>query len=923
MPTPSDKPLTEPRPGEASPRDPGPRSISVLMPTFGGAEFLERVLAALSEQVVDVPWDFLAIDSGSTDGTVEILERWQRKFGVPFGIRHIHPVEFDHGDTRNLLAAESTGELLVFLTQDAIPTGPHWLARLHANFADPAVGAAYCRNLPRPDADLLTRVFSAGDPGYAPERREVRLPENYDQLDPHARRLLYNFNDVASAIRRDLWERHPFPRTDFGEDLLMARALLEAGFTVVYDERSTVEHSHDYGPDAMRARARIDGRFNAEYLDRICIASTEDAAAQVERQLELDRGALVAAGVEGDDLQRELGRARDLRRAAFMGLYEGGQSKRRFPKSRLGDGAPLHLLYVVHGFPPETWAGTEVYTLELAREMRRRGHRVTILARSPGPSIEAGGEQPKDYSIHRQDFEDLEVWRMINRLQFQRLSETYAQPGAEVAFRAFLAEVKPDLVHFQHLIHMSVGLVDVANSFGVPTVVHCHDYWPICARVQLIRPDGRRCEGNRGVGCYACIENAGLEHIDRLSVLDPEDERVPDRLRAAGVYNLHGLSDLMGRQAAVLAAWAAADLRISPSRFLREKLLETLRFDPHRFLYSDNGMRTTGLSPRAAAPAGQDGGPVRFGFVGSLVWYKGIELLVTAMERLGSRAVLNVHGAFDPDSDPLHRRLAERAGENVVFHGRFDNQRLAEVYAGIDVLVVPSVWFENSPITIHEAHLLETPVVTSDIGGMAEYVRDGVDGLHFKAGEVEDLAAVLGRFVEDRGLLERLSQSFPEIKSIDANGREMEFRYRALVALDRPSGEVRLLDRAANEHDDQRGGVEVQGSDYLLLRPGAAALYDLGSCGTGARRLTIELFALGAEPKLAMSGDVLVDGRKVGSFGPFSSVRGGGDATTRFSFDLELAAGAELEVRSHRGTCVRLSRVQIDSEVAALAGIRG
>ncbi|TAJ19370.1 MAG: glycosyltransferase family 2 protein, partial [Planctomycetota bacterium] len=99
------------------------RSISVLMPTWQGAEFLDRVLTSLARQRCDVPWDFLAIDSGSTDGTLEILARHAQSFPVPLRVESIDKVEFDHGDTRNLLASRSRGELLVFLTQDAIQIG--------------------------------------------------------------------------------------------------------------------------------------------------------------------------------------------------------------------------------------------------------------------------------------------------------------------------------------------------------------------------------------------------------------------------------------------------------------------------------------------------------------------------------------------------------------------------------------------------------------------------------------------------------------------------------------------------------------------------------------------------------------------------------------------------------------------------------
>ena len=429
-------------------------------------------------------------------------------------------------------------------------------------------------------------------------------------------------------------------------------------------------------------------------------------------------------------------------------------------------------------------------------------------------------------------------------------------------------------------------------------------------------------------GCHACVEGVGLGHVERLAGFDPalEREALERELVAAGVDNLHGLSDLLARQEAVLAAFAAADLRISPSRFLRTKLLESGAFDPHAFLYSDNGMRTEGLRPGGARRAtGNADRPIRFAFVGSLVWYKGIELLVAAMRLVaraldgaasGRRAVLEVHGAFDPEGDELHARLAELAGDEVRFHGRFDNRRLAEVYAGIDVLVVPSLWYENSPVTIHEAHLFETPVVTADIGGMAEYVRDGVDGLHFAAGDAVDLARVLLRFVHEPGLVGELSRDFPRIKTMEANARELEFRYRALRCRERPAGRVRLLERAGAEDDARAGAAELQGADLLLLRARASAEYDLSTCGRGARRVTVELFALAAEPALEQAGAVLLEGREVGRLGPFSAR--GQDEHRRFEFDLGLGARARLAVRADRGTCLRIARVTVDSVVEAL-----
>jgi hypothetical protein len=286
---------------------------------------------------------------------------------------------------------------------------------------------------------------------------------------------------------------------------------------------------------------------------------------------------------------------------------------------------------------------------------------------------------------------------------------------------------------------------------------------------------------------------------------------------------------------------------------------------------------------------------VRFGFVGSLVWYKGGEAMIRAMQRLkGQACELNVYGTFDPEGDAHHAELEELSeGARVNFMGRFDNSRLSEVYADIDVLVVPSVWYENSPITIHEAYLTGTPVLASDIGGMAEFVRDGVDGLQFRVGDPLDMAAKMQRFVDEPELVERLSQDFMRVKTLVENGEEMEARYRGLVCVDRSEeGGGALLVRGARECVACEGALE-QGADWLLLRPGGgAAEYELEGCGGGRRELLIRVALLAAEGEsVEMGGRVLVDGVEVGVIEPFFA--GVADEVREVSLELELPREAQ------------------------------
>jgi glycosyltransferase involved in cell wall biosynthesis len=864
--------------GSGAPRiDGSVASISVLMPTWNGEEFLERVLAALAAQRCALPWDVLVVDSGSKDRTLAILGEWQARFPVPLRVQHIHQCAFDHGDTRNLLAVESRGDLLVYLTQDAIPSGPDWLATLASNFEDPRVGAAYSRNLPRPDAEVLTRVFSEHDPGYTAGRREQKLPDiaTYAGFGPHEKRLLFNCNDVAAAYRRDLWRAHPFPRTEFGEDLLMARALIEAGYTVVYDDVATVEHSHDYGPDEMRKRCRIDGKFNVEWLGRVCVASRHDAEILTKRQLERDREALTAAGVTGAALTSELQRAEALRRAAFLGLYEGGASTKRYPETRLGSTGPLRLLYVVHGFPPDTWAGTEVYTLGLAKEMARRGHEVAILTRAPAAkSVAEGG--PEDFSVVESEFQGLRVFRMTHRLQHGSLRESYHQPRAEAAFRDVVVRYAPDLVHFQHLIHMSAGLPHVCSELGIPTVITVNDYWALCPRVQLIRPDAVRCEESQGLGCLLCVKDKNYDQIPSAKRFLPVVEPFVGLLHAAaGVPGLGPIAQMAGefrdmseRLDFTCGGYSACDLVIAPSRFLREKLLGTERFDPHRVLYSDYGTLMDNIRPIERKPDPE--GRVRIGYVGSLLWYKGVDVLVRAMTELaGKKITLHVYGEFKPDQDEYHAKLAQLADAApgmVVFHGRFDNNRIADVYEQIDALVVPSTWFENSPITIHESFLFRTPVITSDIGGMAELVRDEVDGLHFAVGDAKDLARQLGRLVDDSGLLGRLATPRP-VKTMEEDAREMEVRYRGLRCRVRETGPSKLVDRGAHPYAAAGGTVERQGAAHVLLRPGGWVEYDAASLGPGRYSLGVDVVLYAGEGAIPLAAVVTVDDVEVARLG--------------------------------------------------------
>jgi rhamnosyltransferase len=207
-------------------------ALSVLLLTKNGTSDLERLLPALYGQKDVCPFEVLAIDSGSTDGTVDILKRFSVR------LQQISPDAFHHARTRNLAASMAAGEVLVFLSQDAIPASDLWLRNLISNFSDPKVGAVYGRQVPNQMScnerrDTLEMVYG--------DQKVVKDPAHRNGLGYR----FYHFSDVNAAIRRSVWDTTRFPEDlKVFEDLGIAKRILDDGWKIVYEPEASVIHSH-------------------------------------------------------------------------------------------------------------------------------------------------------------------------------------------------------------------------------------------------------------------------------------------------------------------------------------------------------------------------------------------------------------------------------------------------------------------------------------------------------------------------------------------------------------------------------------------------------------------------------------------------------------------------------------------------------
>jgi rhamnosyltransferase len=219
-----------------------PHAVSVVIPTLNAGPGFRVCLDAVRAQTLDRPVEIVVIDSGSTDGTLDVC----RETGIR--LLTIEPGTFNHGLTRNRAIAAATGEFVALLTQDAVPMGTDWLARhVEALTNTPRAAGSYGRQVPH---DSVNPYLRWRLDQWAATRTDLAVQEiadraAFDALPPIEKLAVVAFDNVNSCVRRSAWAAMPFSELDFGEDIDWGVRVTQAGWALVYEPRARVRHSHD------------------------------------------------------------------------------------------------------------------------------------------------------------------------------------------------------------------------------------------------------------------------------------------------------------------------------------------------------------------------------------------------------------------------------------------------------------------------------------------------------------------------------------------------------------------------------------------------------------------------------------------------------------------------------------------------------
>jgi len=434
----------------------------------------------------------------------------------------------------------------------------------------------------------------------------------------------------------------------------------------------------------------------------------------------------------------------------------------------------MKILIAVHHYPPNHMGGAELRAHRTALEMQARGHQVKVIC------VEKI-DQPVSGVLEWIDelYEGVEVRRLFYNLAAAkdpfRLSYDNTWIGDHL--ETLLKEGRPDIVHLFSGYIMSGSVIRAARRQAVPVVVSLTEFWFLCPRLSFL------CSNNElstlpldPVRCARCLGEASRRwrYLHRFFPLVSE---FIWRMRCKSAQKIRDRSRFL------LETLNQANIIISPSNFLRDMHIQA-GVDPEKIIFSRQGRYPVNGKVEVDPPV-KENRSLQIGCISQIAHHKGIHVLIEAVRMLPDAKInVCIYGdylIFDRYMAKLEQMVA--GDPRIAFCGVFPRDQLGKIMSGLDVVVVPSIWYENSPNVILEAFAYKTPVIATNLGGMAELVQHNRNGLLFNRGDARGLRDQIQRLLDEPDLLHHLRAGIQPVRSIADEMDELQLIYANVLAV--------------------------------------------------------------------------------------------------------------------------------------------
>jgi glycosyltransferase involved in cell wall biosynthesis len=385
----------------------------------------------------------------------------------------------------------------------------------------------------------------------------------------------------------------------------------------------------------------------------------------------------------------------------------------------------MNILYVIHQFYPDSYSGTEKFLLNVSTCIQRDGHFAQIATYTLS-------EQQKEFQRKQNILTRDYFYRglPVTSIRHQKMPldiHTYCtnQDIYRFAMEYLQKKTAFDILHIAHPMRLA-PFAQAALDLGIPYVITFTDFWTICPRIILQTNSGTLCSGPDGG--QACAN------------LCPE-------LQSSFVIN---------RLAQIKQILSRAKALVSPSKFLASIFKK--EFPDLNIQIIPHGMDLRYLRPNSRQYSHDD--KIIFSYCGGFAPHKGVHVLLKAFLDLNpANAELKLYGSSFHEYE-YFRQLQSIAKQDKRIHfcGAYNEEQVGDVMSGVDVLVIPSLWYENYPLVLHEALTCNVPVIASNIGGMAEKIKDSINGFTFQVGDEKDLAVQLKSILDNPGILNEIKE---------------------------------------------------------------------------------------------------------------------------------------------------------------------
>jgi len=388
----------------------------------------------------------------------------------------------------------------------------------------------------------------------------------------------------------------------------------------------------------------------------------------------------------------------------------------------------MKICQITYTYPPHTTGGADIYVHKISQELSKRSHEVVVITTKPYDglsSLKPSCKMENGIKVYR--FYPLNLYSWINSAEKSLLLKMIWNAldiwnlHSYLIMRKIIKKENPDLVHIHTPIWISLSAFDAVISSKIPFIFTLHDYLLLCRRTLLLHSNGSICEDPKTV----C--------------------KLYQKLSKKIVNN-------------------KPNVVIAPSNFIIKMFKNKGFFTETEFIKLSLGTELSAEDKKVQ----KDYKTIDILYVGTLINHKGVDVLIRAFKNIEKRKIrLHILGK---GSDESSLKLLAGDDDRIIFHGFLEGKKLNRCYQKANIIVVPSVCFDNSPLVIYESFMNGTPVIGSKIGGIPELIDEGVNGFLFEPGNSKQLHDILLYLIENPEELQKLEiGAFQSSQKYDMN----------------------------------------------------------------------------------------------------------------------------------------------------------